>query len=246
MAKPSSGATIDSGVSLFNGMTACWPMLEGSGTTSADLAGSRDLTFAGGGGAPTWSTNGSGEAVISLGSALSAPLALGSTLTLNGASGWSIAFRAKQTNSDANGIVLGDNSNTTDFVWMYGGVFFRVRHSASGDADFSLTTFTSDADYLISYDVGSGGYITLYKDGSAVGSPVFVGTGRSLVITHLGNGYTSNTYALIGALTYVYAWNNYVATSTDATNLHNDPYHGLTAGGGSSTGAAAYYFSQLQ
>ena len=230
MAKPASGATIDTGVSLFNSMTACWPMLEGSGTTSEDLAGARDLTFAGGGGAPTWSTNGSGEAIIALGTGLNAPLALASSLTLGAGNSWSIAFRAKQTNNDSQGQVLGNTSDTASFVWLAGGSYFGVRNSNGDDSNFSsLTNFTTDANYLVVYDVATG-FVTLYKDGSAVGSPQASGSSRSIVITHLGNGYTGSSLALIGNLTYCYAWDNYAATSTDATNLHNDPYFGLISG----------------
>lgn len=204
MAKPASGSTLDTGHALATDMVACWPMLEGSGTTTADLtANNNDLTFAGGGGAPTWSTDGSGDAIIAIGTQLTEPLNPASAISLGASlASWSIAFRAKQTTSGDKGMVFGDYSSTLPYFWFFGGTFFGGRDNNNQNLDLSsITSFTSDANYVIVYD-GAADTYTLWKDGasvqqltSIVSCPVTIGT--------VGNAFNVSTFALVGSFTYM-------------------------------------------
>lgn len=216
MAKPASGTALDTGHALYTNLAHAWGLLEGTGTTSVDSRGTKDLTLSSSG---LWTTNGGGENIIRIGTATAAPLALATSLTLGGGSAhWSIAFRAKQATSNNEGMILGDNSNTNDFLWFSGGNYLRFRSSSGGDFDFSsLTTFTTTANYLITSSDGK-----IYKDGSLVQTlGAFTPT---LNVTHLGNGYTSTTLALVGDIEYVYVWTNRTLNLTDAGTLHTDPY----------------------
>lgn len=235
MAKPASGSTLNTGHALYTSLAAVWGMLEGSGTTSADSTGNgHTLTFAGGGGAPTWSTDGSGDAVIAIGTALNQPLAVGTPFSLSGSSPWSIAFRFKQTADDDAGMVLGDKDDNSNFLWQSGSTLnqFRFRDdAASGGSDFTNASSTTDANYVMVYDQAGDGLIHLYKDGSQIGTGIAKPSAGSLSIDTLGNGYTSTTYALVGTLTYCYVWSGRALNSTEVSSLHSDPYQFFVAPG---------------
>lgn len=227
MAKPASSAVINPGEPLFIAMTACWPMLEGTGTTSADKAGTRTLTFAGGGTAPTWSTDGAGDPIIAIGTAQANPLSLASSLTLGGSVSFSLAFRFKQTSDDNQSAIAGTTA-TNGFLCGFGGAnYMGVRSNVGTDANYTLTSFTADANYVLAYDQPAGA-MRLYKDGVEVSSVVSVGTTFALTIDRLGNGYSGTTFALVGSLTYLYAWDNLTLDLADAAALHANPYFGLT------------------
>lgn len=233
MAKPASGSTLNTGHTLYSSLAACWAMLEGSGTTSADSRGSRTLTFAGGGTPPTWSTDGAGDAVIAIGTAIANPLALASSLTLSSANAWSLAWRAKQDASGTAGIVCGSSTTSNNFLFFNGVTALRYRNSTPTDYDYaSAQPFTTDANYLLTYDpAAASGTLRLYKDAAEVsGSPKTSVTG-SLVMATLGGVSSVNTFALVGTITYLYVWDGRTLDGAEASALHADPYEFFGAGG---------------
>lgn len=228
MAKPASGTSLNTGHALYTALEAVWAMLEGTGTTSADSTGNgHTLTFAGGGTAPTWSTDGAGDAIIALGTALTQPLAVGTPFTLADGVDWSIAWRFKQTTDSNNGMVIGETGTQLSFVWQAGVALngIRFRNVADDtDADFANADATTDKNYLLVNDFSGDGKLHLYINGSEVGTGVTPSGGTDLDIDTLGNAYSSTTFALIGSFTYCYVWDGRALTSSDATALHADPY----------------------
>src|SRR5208283_417935 len=154
MSKPVSGTAINTSDSqgLATGLVACWAMLEGSGSTSADLvAGTYNLTLDG---TVSWGTDNNGDACLNFAGSPATPYepaSLASTLTLTGGStnDWSIAWRGKQTSSGNAGMLLGDIP-ATNYIWLSGGNYLEVY--GTGLHDFTgVTSFTTNDDWLLSY-----------------------------------------------------------------------------------------------
>lgn len=200
-------------------------MLEGTGSTSADLTGNGHTLSVSSG--ASWTTI-SGEAAIAYDGSANQPSAITSPFDFDGSTDWSVAWRGKQTSSGVDGILAGDNTTSPDFIFFNGGTALRFRNSSSVTADFSPTVFTTDANYVLAYDA-SGTRVHLYKDGSEVsGSPITSITG-SFQLNTLGNGQTGTAFNLVGSLTYFYVWSGRELTSSDASALHTDPYQMLDA-----------------
>lgn len=219
MAKPASGTALDAGHALYTSLLHVWALLEGSTTTSVDSKGSNHLTLSSSG---LWATNGGGENIIQIASETAGPLVPASAVAFDGSVDWSIALRAKQATSGTSGIVLGHDNPNNRFVFFNGGSQFRVRQDGgSPDSDFSLTTFTTTANYVLTYTV-SDGKIRLYKDGTEINAGGITGNGK-LSIGKLGS-FSESTFGLVGDIEYVYVWSGRVLSGAEATALHADPY----------------------
>ncbi len=250
MAKPASGATLDTGNSLYSALTAAgsavWAMLEGSGNTSADSSGnghglSLDVSV-------SWSTNGGGEAVLACAGSSGTACAVTSPPAMGGSSTWSLAFRMQTTaggvlqalaGNNSNSVLFADDGNFTDYAPSSGNAFL---FSGSGAIDWH-----TDADWLLVVDQG-GGFVRLYRNGVEVGdSPKALGVNDSgFTFSALGSGYNgSGLFALVGTMTYAYLMAGYAATSTDAGNLHSAPYAIFSSGGGGSVIPQASYYNLL-
>jgi hypothetical protein len=226
MAKPASGTTVNGGHALATGLAAAWGFLENSGSSSADSTGNgHTLTLDA---SVTWSTDGNGDICISAPNDTTRVAAVASTITLPGNQPWSIAWRSKQTTSGLNGMVLGNDTNQTDFIWMRGTSYLRFRpgdSTGADDLDFSPTVFTADHDYLMVYNGST--QMHLYKDGAEVASsPITLPTSGhgDISVQSVGSGYSGDSFCLIGTMTYCYVWSNRALTSSDATTLHGTPY----------------------
>ncbi len=232
MAKPASGTALNTGSAYYSLLANCWALLEGTGTTSVDSKVSNVLTLSSSG---NWGTNAAGDNAIVLAAATATPLGLASAVTLVDTNSWSIAWGGKELAADSNGMILGDNTVTSDFIWFQNGTALSFRNTDSTQGNFTaLTTFTTEANYLLTYQYVSGvsGTLTLYKNGSAVAAPNPLTTfDGKIKINTLGNGYTSNTFSLKGTLSYVYIFNT-ALSSGDATALDSDPYTMFRASGG--------------
>jgi hypothetical protein len=246
MAKPSSSATLNTGHALYTNLTAVWALLEGSGTTSADKKGSRTLTLSGSG---LWSTDGDGPVILTTSNADSAPLALASSIALDGSHNFSIAWRAKQTTSNDNGMLLGEPANGNNYIWMRGGTGITFKIAGTVVGTFSgITDFTALDDYVFTAELEPAVtyHYHLYKNGTEVsGSPVDnAGVGLAMTITHLLNGHTSSL-AFVGTLSYLYFWTDRILTSTEAGTIDSDPYAIFTGAGGGAK-PAAYYYNRIK
>lgn len=226
MAKPASGTSLDTGHALYSAWTAVYGLLEGETTTSNDSKGSNHLTLSSSG---LWTTNLGGENIIGIASATASPLALTSAITLPNNADWSIFMRIKLAANNSNGMLLGDNTNTNDFVWANGGNYLRYRDSFGSDADFtSITSFTTAVNLAMIF-TDSDSKVRLYADNTEVNAGGIV-IGGGLLINTLGNGYTSNTLALVGDIECCYIANGHAFSSGDRGGLHADPYSIFSAG----------------
>lgn len=236
MAKPASGTALNTGHALYSGLTLALGMLEGgSASVTVDSKGSRHGTLKNTGGTldqgVSWTTDANGDPAIAITSASLAPVALASSLTLSNSDSWSIAWRGKQTSADGHGILLGDPSNTADWLWYNNGSNFAFRNSGSSTFTFpGLTTFTTEADYLFLYDFPNDKFY-LYKDAVEInaGGISAGGAGGLINITHLGAGYNDASLNLVGTFSYCYIWAARLLDATDAAALHSDPYAMFTA-----------------
>jgi hypothetical protein len=224
MAKPASGASLNTGHSLYTSMSMCIALLEGTGTTAADsVAGTHNGTI---GSSSYWATVG-GDAVIQLTSPVSNPIAIASPFSFDGTQPYSFAWRAKRDAADNLGMVFGDKDDTANFVWMdEANTKVRLRSGNSTDYDFTTSGMTTAKDYLLVYDRANT-KMRLYVDGTQVGTGVTVSADANATFSLdcLGNGYgAGNTFAFEGDIHYLYVWTNRALDGTDATTLDTDPY----------------------
>lgn len=237
MAKPASGTGLDTGHSLYTDLEAVYGLLEGTGSTSADSFGSNHLTLSGSG---LWGSDGDGPILALTNNADNKPAELATRIGFNGTVSFSIAFGAKQTTSNTDGMVMGDPDSAEPYVWFNGGNYLRVKADNGANADFtSLTSFTTQADYLLVYEFipSVSTLLYLYKDGTLTGdSPINIAV--DFIIDSLGNGFNtgSGALALVGSLSYVYVWRGRALDATDASTLATDPYVIFAGGGGGGTG----------
>lgn len=135
---------------------------------------------------------------------------------------WTIAFRGKQTSSDANGVVSGNRAATNSFLFMYGGNYLQITIGGADHRWTALTTFTSDADYCLIYDA-TADTLNLYKDGALVtGSPITSVTSGTITISAVGSGLSTDAFSLIGTLDYYYVWDR-ALSGADAAAVDADP-----------------------
>ncbi len=248
MAKPASGATLDSGGSLYSALTAAgsavWAMLEGSGSTSADSSGNghtltKDSSV-------SWTTI-AGEAALAFAGSTGQAAAVSSSISVSGASSWSFAWRAKQTSGGTLGIYAGKDSGSVAFLGSFAGLYIWLRSANTTDYLFADTDFTTDHDWLMVYDQPAA-RLHLYKDGTeTAASPLTIsGNDAAWVIASLGSGNDgAGTWSLVGTMTYAYLMAGYAATGTDASNLHSNPYSIFSSGGGGSVVPQASYYNLL-
>jgi hypothetical protein len=241
MAKPASGTALNTGHALAPNF-ACWAFLEGSGTSSADSAGSRTLTLNGGTSFVTWTTDANGDPCLSFPNASAAPVTMVSAVQLAGTSSWSIAWRWKKTADNNQGTLFGTGNNgDPDLFLAYASAGFEAiinTGSSSYNAfDFtSPTSWTTEANYVITFDHAAGSNrFRLYKNGTEVASsPVNGLATMRLFFSIIGSGRDgiSGTLALEGKLSYLYVWDARVLSSGEAGSLNTDPYAMFGAGGG--------------
>lgn len=237
MAKPASGTALDSGNSLYSGMEAIYALLEGTGSTSEDSYGTNDLTLSGSG---LWGTDADGPVLALTNNADNKPAELASTIAFDGLASYSIAFGGKQTTSNDDGMVMGNPDAAQPYIWLRGGNYLRFKATNGTVCDFtSLTTFTTQADYLLVYEFipAVSNLLYLYKDGTLTAdSPI--NAGLDFTIESIGNGFNTGggALALVGNLSYVYVWRGRALDATDASTLATDPYVIFAGGGGGGTG----------
>ena len=133
---------------------------------------------------------------------------------------WTIAFRGKQDSSGTAGVLCGNRSATTAFIFFHGGDKFKVQIGATEYGFAGVTTFTTTADYCVVYD-GTADELRLYKDGSHVETKTSVTTG-TFTVTGVGSGYNSDSFSLVGELDYWYAWDR-ALSGTEAADVDTDP-----------------------
>ena len=223
MAKPASGSTVDTEHALAASMVNCWAFLEGSGSTSADsvVASSNTATLDG----ASWTTESGDNCLSNSTAADAAPVTLASPVTLDGAGDWTIAWRAKATTADNNGMVCGDKSDTNDFVWGNGSQI-QFRNSAGTTQALTRGDQTTLHDYVLTY-TQSTNTLELYVDGSSITSANPSGTSTILIDAIMG-GYSTD-FAHVGTYHYLMLWSGRALSSGDVSTFYSDPYAMLEA-----------------
>lgn len=233
MAKPASGTALDTGHALYSGMEAIYAFLEGTGTTSEDSKGSNDLTLSSSG---LWSTDGDGPLIVTTSNSVNKPAELATRIDFDGTTSFSIAFRAKQTTGNDNGMLMGNPDGTGNYIWLRDSNYWRVLAGGANAVNFtSLQTFTTMADYVLTYEfiLGVSNLARLYKDGTITAEGA-VSVALDFQLESIGNGFDTGTASLgfVGSLAYVYVWRGRVLDATEAASLSANPYGIFTGGGG--------------
>lgn len=223
--KPASGTALDTGHALYTNLEAVWAFLEGTGTSTADSKGTNTGTLSGSG---LWSTDANGPIIHETNASDTNPIAVtsfnfGATVNI------SIAFGFKQTTSNDNGMIMGAPAGTDNYIWARGGNDLRIRASGVNTVFTSLTTFTTYADYVITFEyiAGVSNLWNCYKNGTITAdSPI--SQGSNITITTLCGGFS--TLSLVGDLSYVYTWRGRVLSGSEASTLASNPYVIFQAG----------------
>jgi hypothetical protein len=240
--KPASTYILNTASSLYSDLVGCWPMLEGSGTTTADkTTGSNTATLTGG---LTWGTPDS-EGPNFQASTGTEYLSLASNLTIPVNTSFSIAWGCYNSSTGSNGMVTGDVIDSgQNFVWMQGSnqsceIWCSLTNS-SAQSFPSLNNLAARHDYLLTAAYSSGTYtINLYQDGTAATPITGVTAGTTAwKINALLNGYSSSGYSFYGQFEYLYVWSGRALAHSDATTLSvvggGNPYSILKAGSSAS------------
>ena len=238
--KPDSTYILNSANSLYTNMVACYPMLEGSGTTTADKTSNGNTATLTGG--LTWGTPDSEGPNFHPASG-NGYLRLASNLTIPINTSFSIAWACNWASGAGNhGILLGDAAGVEggqNFIWLQSTYGSEIWCSLLPGAETFTSASPIDAkrhDYVLTAAYSSGKYtLNLYQDGIAA-TPI---TGVSALstpwkINAILNGYPTAGYSFYGQFEYLYIWSGRVLASTDAVTLSviggGNPYSILTAG----------------
>lgn len=225
---------------LAANLVAAHAMLEGTGTVAADLAnllGTYTGTIVNG---VTWGTGTGSDAALNFNAAGAfltlAPINSPSTVPIQLAAGsnWSVAWRGKQTNADAQGSICGLRTGSSDLIWFSGGNTVTYRSAGGTLQSWTGLTTTTTADYLLTYD---GTNLRLYVNGSLASAKALASA--RLYMNAIGHAYNNDANSLIGQLEYFYVWSA-TKTSGHANNLHLDPYQFLQSPPAASASTPSY------
>jgi hypothetical protein len=128
-------------------------------------------------------------------------LALSPALALANSNAWSAVFWARKTGNSNQGMVMGDRSNITDFLWLTGdpankGFRFRPHSGGGNSRDFTTPRDGALRHYAL-VSLGNG-TLHLYLDGGfseALSTP-----DTSVTINSIGCAYSSSGFNYKGAL----------------------------------------------
>ncbi|BCX48667.1 hypothetical protein HAHE_25750 [Haloferula helveola] len=133
-----------------------------------------------------------------------------SPLSFGASDPWSVSFwvRRRAGSDDRQGMVLGDTTNTTDFIWATNSTSqvqgLRFRDDLGGNADFG--DYPDDGSYHHWVVISDGaGTITAYRDNVAQ-TDVF--QGGAFAITSVGHAYSATTFSMNGQIDELYIFDN--------------------------------------
>jgi hypothetical protein len=147
-------------------------------------------------------------------------LTLSREIVLANADLWTAAFWANKTGGDTCGtyagtcsMIMGKKGQSSDFIWLWTGNFFRYRNSAGTSFDFTnVTNFSGWHHYAL---VANGTEASLYVDGKY--NSTIAGT-TSLKITTIGDAHTAG-YVMKGIMDEVALWNR-TLSAEEISNLY--------------------------
>ena len=154
-------------------------------------------------------------------------LNLASPIAMGASDAWSVAFWARRSpgSDDRQGMVLGDTSNSTDFIWLSNNSRqvrgLRFRNSDNVTSDFGV--FEPDGDdfayhhYAVTAD--GAGSITVYYDGADAGTKSASG---AFSITSVAAAYNATTHTLNGQMDELYVFDEAIdAAAVDSLYSSN-------------------------
>ena len=140
-------------------------------------------------------------------------------ITFGGGDAWSISFWARRSSGsdDRQGMVLGDTSNSTDFIWLSNNPSqvqgLRFRNSGNITSDFGV--YEPDGDdfayhhYVVISD--GAGNITAYYDGGDAGT---LSASGAFSITSVGAAYNATTHSLNGQMDELWIFDEAIDKNT--------------------------------
>ncbi len=155
-------------------------------------------------------------------------LDLTNPITFTETEAWSIAFWARRRpgTSDKSGMVIGDPSNTTDFIWLSNNPTqvqgLRFRSSSNKNANFGV--FPDDNLFHHWAVVADGaGNVTSYRDNVPQAS---VAIASAFSIASVAHAYSANTQSMDGQIDELYIFDEAIdATAVD--KLYDNTFFGL-------------------
>lgn len=167
---------------------------ESGGATVGISSAAADVKF--GGGAASYSS-GTGNAAF---------LALSADIEFAANEAWSAAFWVRRAagSDQRQGMVAGDTSNSTDFLWASDNPSqvqgMRFRNSSNQTADFG--GFADDGNYHHWVVISDGaGTISVYRDNVALTPQAHAG---NFSINAIGHAYNQNTFSMNGQIDEFY------------------------------------------
>jgi hypothetical protein len=140
-----------------------------------------------------------------------------------------LVFRCQNTSASTSpGMILGDSTNTTDFIWLRQGSSIFIRNSTNNNATYgSFNDFNDELlDYAISMNGGGAGSETLYFYQAGNVSTAQTGYTLTLSINAMLNGYTGSSFKYQGFFSYFYIYDKALSTQ-QIKDIHANPYQML-------------------
>jgi len=196
-----------------------------------DSASGNDLTKVEQGGATAGITTTAGEYVFG-GGALDvvstvsnqAYLNLASPITMGASDAWSVAFWARRApgSDKRQGMVLGDTSNSTDFIWLSDNSAqvqgLRFRNSDNVTSDFG--GFPDDSLFHHWVVIADGaGSVTAYRDNVSQGS---LSASGAFSITSVAAAYNATTHTHNGQMDELYIFDEAIDAATVSSLYGNN------------------------
>jgi hypothetical protein len=141
---------------------------------------------------------------------MSSPLTLTAPFTVI------VKVKRESSAGDA-GMVLGNgDASNQNYIWLRASEIRPFGATVANTGSDSWATFT--------YVKNANGTGALYKNGALLTTLGFATSG---VVQHIMSGYSSNTYALSGALEYMHIIPGLAASAGQVSSLYADPYQAL-------------------
>jgi hypothetical protein len=142
--------------------------------------------------------------------------------------GWTVAFWAIQAADNDNGMVLGDDTDTSNFVWLsntVGGVRYRSNNNEDSNWTVSGANRTVWSHYVLVQRWGSNvaGTPELYRNGQSLGTGTF---SNGITMRVLGQGYTSGSFGFSGSLDDVAVYSSRALSAAEVFALYNQSRRG--------------------
>ena len=202
---------------LARGLRGAWLMNEGYGNKAYDLSG-RDnhATFNSG---ASWISEGGGRVIdCTEPGDMSIP-----TITVADATAWTVAFSCRQDIDGNDGMVLGDDTSTTQFIWLFPDTVRTRVGGLSSNKSWTGVTFATRGkmtDYVMTCDAARN--LKLYIDGVKHATDN-TATNSALVVNNIGAGYSTNL-GFDGVIRYVNIWEGRAFSQADVDRFQRDPF----------------------